>query len=282
MIPRRSKIGVLIGIWIGGVGVFPLSAELPTLGEKKWLGHFIGFENKKFSYGFTVQGKSFFKVVGAKDQPLSAKLAVQVDFVVQEILPSGKTYERLILPQSLQSSQPAGNHPKNVIIRGKVKGDASFEISVDEDRGVISLGGHLIDKGTLVNNPVRFLIRVKFPNAYPYTKRDGDKERKEAFKEKIKNDRLWLTWTDGKRVKPATDKVLDVCSKDINGPGISGLQIEFGPYDGKKIECVASANSVIALSSRQAGPLHDGFVVNWVMDSTKDPAGQARLNISVR
>lgn len=282
MITRKLRISVLIATWIGGIGFTPVAAELPTLTEKKWLGYFIGFDHKKFGYGFTVHGKSLVKVVGAKDQPLSPKLTVQVDFVVEEILPNGKTYQRLILPESLESSQPAGNHPKNVIIRGKVKGGASFEISVDEDRGMILLGGHLVDKGELVNNPVRFLIRVKFPNAYPYTKRDGDKERKKAFEEKIRNDRMSLTWTDGKRVKQATDKVIDAGSKEINGPGISGLQVEFSPYDGKKIECAASGNSVIALSSERAGPLHDGFVATWVPDPAKDHAGEARLSISVK
>jgi hypothetical protein len=282
MIQEKLKMIFCVATCIAGVGTLPVTAELPSLGEKKWLGHFIGFENKKFSYGFTVQGKSLIKVVGMKGEPLMAKLAIQVDFVLEEILPNGKMSVRPIIPESLESSQPAGNDPKNLVIRGKVKGDATFEVSVNEDHGLVSLGGHLVDKGALVKNPIRFSIHVKFPNAYPYTKRDGDKKRKDAFEEKIRNDRMSITWTDGKRINQATDKSIDASSKDVNGPGISALQVEFSSYAGKKIDCVASVNSTILLSSEQAAPLHDGFLLTWITDPVKDPEGQAKLSLGVR
>lgn len=265
-----------------GLALPSASAGLPSLAEKKWLGHFIGVQNRKFSYGLTVYGKSVIKVAGLKDEPLPAKLAIQVDFLVEEILPNGKTYIRQILPETLGCTQPAGNYPKNVVIRGKVKGDASFEVSVHEDRGLISLGGRLLDKGTLVKNPVRFSIRMKFPSAYASTKRDLDKKQKAAFEQKTRQDRMAITWTDGKRFKQATDQVVDARSKDVNGPGISALQVEFSSFLGKKIGCVASANSVIILSNRHAGPLHDGFVLTWVSDSANDPGGLARLSFEVK
>ena len=279
---ENLRLGALVVALVGVVGIPSAVAELPTLGEKKWLGHFIGFENKKFGYGFMVQGKSFIKVVGSDGEPLTRKLAVQVEFLVEEILPDGKPCVRQLLPESLESLQPAGKEPKNVVIRGKVKGDTRFEISVDEHRGVISLGGRLLDKGPKGKNPVRFSIRMKFPNAYPYAKRSGDKQREEAFEEKIRNDRMSVTWTDGKRVKQATDQVIDAGSEGINGPGISALQVEFSSYAGKKIGCVASVNSVMMLSGKQAGPLHDGFVLTWTADPVKDVNGLARLSFDVR
>jgi hypothetical protein len=282
MIGGNLRIVVLAASLIGGAGIQPVSAELPGLGEKKWLGHFIGFENKKFEYGFTVQGRSLIRVIGAKDVPVIQKLAIQVDFLVEEILPDGKTYVRFIVPESLESAQAAGNDPKNVVIRGKVKGDAAFEVSVNEDHGVISLGGRLVDRGTLVKNPVRFSIRVKFPNAYPYAKKGGDRKEAKAFAEVTKNDRIQLTWTDGKRVKLPTDKPADGGSKEVNGPGIASAQIEFSPYDRKKVECTASENSLLTLSTEQAAPLHDGFSLTWVADPAKDPEGRARLSLDVK
>ena len=265
-----------------GLGLSSASAGLPSLNEKRWLGYFIGFQNKKFGYGFTVYGKSSIKFVGLKGEPLTPKLAIQVDFMIEEILPSGKSCVRLILPESLVSSQPAGKSPKNVVIRGKVKGDASFEVAVHEDHGLISLGGRLVDKGKLVKNPLRFSIRMKFPKAYSSTKNDRDKKKQEVFEEKTRKDRMSITWTDGKHIKQATDQPVDASSKEISGPGISALQVEFSSFAGKKIECVASANSVIALSNGRAGPLHDGFVLTWVSDSAKDPQGLARLSFDVR
>lgn len=271
-----------IASWVFVLGIPSALAELPTLTEKKWLGHFIGFENNKFSYGLTVRGRSLIKVAGTKEKPLSRKLAIQVDCVVEEILPSGKLYLHPILPESLECSQPAGTHIDKVVIRGKVKGDTRFELSIDENQGVISLGGRLVDQGPKVKNPVRFSLQVKFPNAYPYAKRSGDKKQQEAFEKKIRNDRMSVTWTDGKRIKPATDQGIDATSKDLNGPGISALQTEFSAYLGKKVGCVASVNSVCSLSNERAGPLHDGFVLTWVPDPVKDPHGAARLSFEVK
>ena len=266
-------------IHVAGIG--PASAELPTL-SKPWLGYFVVVKNNRLEFGIPSNGKATLKVIGKKGDPVGEKLAVAVNFVVEEILPDGKISIKTLIPESLESSQPATDKPKKITFRGKVKGDASFEVSIDEDRGRILLGGKLIDRGTLTANPTRFSIHMKFPNAYPNDTKTGDKKEMAKFEEKISKDRVQLTKVGGKRLKLPNDKPVDTGSKEINDTGIDSAEIEFSSYQGKKYELDASENSKMTLSNPTIEPLHAGFTVIWAADPAKDPEGKARLTIDVK
>ena len=275
-----------LGLWaigcVGWTGISPVSAELPGREEKEWLGYFVGFQNRKFQFAITSQGKAAIKVIGKKGEPLAKKLTIPVEFLVEEIRPGGKPSVKNLLPETLESAQPATLKPQQIVIRGKVTGEASFEVFVNEDRGVISLGGRLLDPGTLTKNPLRFSIRLKFPDAYSNAKANGDKKEEKQLQEKSKNDRLQLSWTDGTRVRQPTDKAVAAGSKEINGPGIAAMQVEFSSYDEKKFEFTASPGSKMTLSGGPAAPLHQGFTVTWLTDPAKDPEGKARLSFEVK
>lgn len=274
-----------IGAWAAGLlgvaGILPVSAELPILHEKEWLGYFAAFENKKYQFGITGQGKAAIRVIGKKGGPVSQKLAIPVEFTIEEISPDGKATIKSIKPESLESAQAATDKLKAITIKGKVTGDATFEVYIDEDRGVMAFGGRLLDPGTL-KNPVRFSIRIKIPNVYADTNKGPDKKEQKAFEEKVKSDRVQLAWTDGKRVKQDADKPVDANSKDLSGPGITAAQIALSPYDEKKLEFTASANSAMTLAGEQAAPLHDGFSLIWMADTAKDPEGKARLTFDAK
>ncbi len=281
-----SRRNHTLGLWavgcLGLTGISPVSAELPGLEEKDWLGYFVGFQNKKFQFAITSQGKAAIKVIGKKGEPLAKKLTIPVEFLVEEIRPDGKASVRNLMPETLESAQPATLKPQQIVIRGKVTGEASFEVFVNEDRGVISMGGRLLDPGTLTKNPLRFSIRLKFPDAYPSAKAAGDKKEEKELKKKLKNDRLQLSWTDGTRVRQPTDKAVDAGSKEINGPGIAAMQVEFSSYDEKKFEFTASPSSTMTLAGGPAAPLHQGFTLTWLADAAKDPEGKARLSFEVK
>ncbi len=278
----KDRLGMWAAGLLGVAGISPVSAELPGLEEKEWLGYFVGFQNKKFQFAISSQGKATIKVIGKKGEPLTRKIAIPVEFLVEEIRPDGKISVKNIKPETLESAQPATNKPQQIVIHGKVTGEASFEVFVNEDRGVISLGGRLLDLGTLTKNPVRFSIRLKFPDAYPNQKATGDKKDENELKDKTTNDRLQLSWTDGTRVKQPADKAVDAGSKEINGPGIAAMQVEFSSYDEKKFEFTASESSSMSLSGTQSAPLYEGFMLTWVADPAKDPTGKARLRLEVK
>ena len=275
-------MSILLAGLIHVAGIGPVSADLPVLNKQPWLGYFVVVKNNRLEFGIPADGKATLKVIGKKGEAVSERLAVTLNFVVEETLPDGKISVKTLIPGSLESSQQATDKPKKVTFRGKVKGDAVFEVSMDEDRGRILLGGRLIDLGTLTTNPTRFSIQLKFPNAYPNDRKPVDKKEIKEFEEKISKDRVQLTWVGGKRVKLPNDKPVDTGSKEINGPGIDSAMIEFSTYQGKTIELDASENSMMTLTNSSIEPLHAGFTVIWAADPAKDPEGKARLTIDAK
>jgi hypothetical protein len=171
------------------------------------------------------------------------------------------------------------------------------------------MGGRVVEPGSL-KNPLRFSIRAKFPNAYPKAeieeekddskemtkeekraerkaKREAEKEKGKDKKkaddsEKIAEDRIDMKWTDGTRLKQTFEKKVDASSKELNGPGIAGAEVEIGAYQGRKFLFLASPNSSMSLSNDNPAPLFKGFTINWVPDAAKDKDGKARLSFEVK
>jgi hypothetical protein len=216
-----------------------------------------------------------------KGESLSPRLGVGVEFVVQETLPDGKVVTKVVKQETLESENPASSNWSSATFRGKVTGDAAFEVTIDDDRGKISMGGKLLDPGQL-KNPLKFGIRVNFPNGYPHaTDKPEGKKAEKAFAEKIKNDRLQLKRTDGKSVKLLLGETVDTSSKEISGPGVVALNFEVSSHQGKKVECIASEGSFFTLANTAGKPLSEGFTATWLVDPVKDPAGRARLTLEV-
>ena len=270
----------MVGL-ISGLVTLPISAELPTINEKIWLGYFVGFKNYRFQFGVTAKGTAILQVMGKKAQPLSKKLTIPVEFVVEKVMPDGKMTRLKILPMSLESTQTATAKPKDVVFQGRVKGDVGFEVMVSEEQGDILLGGRLL-KPEKATSELRFSIRVKFPKAYADSGQSGDKKQVDVFKEKTQGDRLQLVWTDQKRLRVSTSEKIDASSKEINGPGIAVLQLAFGSYEYKKFELTATENSAMTLSNKPLVPLREGILVTWTADPSLDPAGKARLRLGIR
>ncbi len=175
---------------LAAAGTGSLSAQLPYLKEKGWSSSFVAYEGKLYQYSFTTQGKGEVNVIGRKGTPLTSRLALQIEFVVEEHLSDGRVFYRLAEPEALTSEQQPTMKIENIVIKGKVKGDAAFEAYITEDHGVISLGGKLLDPGTLTNNPLKFAIRVKLPDVYPFdtggdpAKADGPGNNRDKGKDK--------------------------------------------------------------------------------------------------
>lgn len=279
---KIPHLGILIAISLFAAGFSPLAAELPGLTEKKWLGYFIGYADKKCEFGFTVKGKSALKVVGAKGLALPPRQAIQVEFLVEEILGSGKTSLKPLLVESLESTHPAGKKPRNVVIRGRVKSGVGCEMIFNEDHGEITLGGRLLDREPLAKNQPRFVIRVTVPDTYPSAKKTRDREQEKAFQDKMKGDQMILIRADGKRSKRVTGQMHEPLAKELHNLEVAAVEMEFSPYADKKVRCMASADSSITLSQKRVLPLYRGFTLTWKADMAKDPEGKARLKFSVR
>jgi len=277
----RWLAGVAVFLLSAAAGLVPAAAQLPSLDNPPWIGYFAVFANKHFRLGLTTQGKITLTPIGDKGEAVAKTLAIPIEITVEETRPDGQSTIKQLKPESLESAQHATEQLEQTVIRGKVTGGASFEVSIGQNRGVISLGGRLLDRGNLRKYPLRFSIRVKFPAAYP-SERQDDKKQARAFQKKLGDDHVDLTWTDGKRKKQAFDQAVDASSKALNGPGITTAEVEISAYKGNKFLFTASPNSSLTLTNDKTAPLHKGFAIRWLPDAAKDPEGKARLSFQVR
>lgn len=263
---------------MAGVLAPAVRADLPSLGEKDWLGYFIGVSERDHRFGLTAKGAGMVRALDAKGQPLSSRLNVTFDFGVREIQPGGKVVWHAAKPETLESAQPATMKPENVVIRGKTAGDAAFEATINANGGALEVGGHLLDKGKLTKNPADFAVRIKFPNAYPHNDPLEDKKKIKAFEKKTSRDEVQLSLANNKRQKldPAKSEPEKLAA--AASAGIVGIRAEFSAYPDARFEISAPAGSKLLLTPKGAAPLRDGFTLDWI----SGPEGKKPLAIDVR
>lgn len=281
MIMKCFRAGVIAAGIVLVSGMVPVAAELPIMHENEWLGIFAGTKTRNFQFRIVANGDASIRVFNEKKELVGDQLAIQVDFRIEETMPNGKVISRSIKPESLESAQQPTSQPKDMVIKGLVTGNIGFEVFVTEERGVISLGGRLLEPGAL-KNPTRFCIAVKVPSVYDDVETGGDKKEKKAFEDKIRADRVLINRKDGKREKFSTTKPVDGGSAEVTGPGLDGVIIDISSFKGKKIQLTASPNSSLELKNGSKRPLCDGFSVVWAADLTKDPKAEARLLIDIK
>lgn len=320
----RLPAGFLASVLFSAAAIQSACAQLPSLNEPPWLGYYSVFASKRYQFTIAADGNISLVPANEKGDPVAKTLAIPIDILIQEMMPDGKPVWKQVNAQSLASTQPATDKLAKTVITGKVTGDAAFEATIEQARGAISIGGRITDPGTLTKNPIRFSIRVKFPNAYPKAvveekKEDSKEKTKEEIREekraerkakreaedkkdakkgdkktdkkeggdaevlkKIEKDRIDMKWTDGTRKKLSLIDEVDATSKDINGPGIAGAEIEIGAYQGRKFLFIASPNSAMTLANDKTEPLFQGFWLNWTPDPAKDKEGKARLTFEAK
>lgn len=273
----------LLSTVIAGLSMMaPAGASLPTLKEKPWLGFYAGFENKKFQFSVDQNAKIKLVILNAKGEPMAKAYEIPIEVGVEDTSTEGKTWLRKFVPESLVATEPPNGKFEKCSIRGKVTGEASFELNLSQDRGVISLGGRITDPGKLAGRPIRFVIRPKFPNAYPYDKPGLDKKAAKTFEKKIEDDRIDLKWTDGKKTKLTFENEVDAGSKEVNGPGVAEAEVEISTYKDVRFLLTATPDSAMKFSNEKTAPLHKGFDITWQADPAKDKEGKARLSIEVK
>jgi hypothetical protein len=272
------------------MGIQSLPAELPALTETPWLGCFGVFKNRNYEITITSQGKIRLLPYNAKGQVLSSYIDIPISVGIEEILPDGKFQALKILPETLESTDPATDKLRKAVIRGKVTGGAAFEATIEESRGAISIGGRVTDPGTETKNPLRFHVVTTIPYYSGGIEKDTPEKRK-AYEATVKSDYVETKWTDGKRHKEMFVTAVDASSPEINGPGIASAEIGIALFQTRKFLLSASSNSAMRFANAnstptEAGthvrPLYEGIIITWTGDPKKDPNGLARLALQIK
>lgn len=245
-------------------------ADLPFLKEKPWTGYFVGVAEREARFGVTNKGAGFIEPLKKDGTPIAVTNPIKFSFDVLESTPDGKTIRKQIKDETLESDhQPVADPKEPVKFRGKVTGDAAFEVTVMRERNGISFSGKVTDKGALTN-PLTFAITVDFD---PYTRNPGvEKEDKKKFRDKVKRDEIRLQV--GARERTKID-FLDIANPTNAAPeGFSAAEIRTAGYNGIGFEVSATDKSIIKFEDKGVQPLTNGFSFRWTVAEGADPATQ--------
>lgn len=253
-------------------------ADLPGLRKQPWLGYFLGIETKrKYRFGVTAKGQGTLNALKRDGQPVYMHNPIQINFNVIETMPDGKTVTKQVKSDSLASDQEAAENPKDpVTFRGKVTGDAAFEVTVTPERNGFSVSGRLTDNGTLTN-PLHFSISA---DINPYVSQPGDDPAKiKRFAERAKRDVLNYETVSRKREKLAfleeTNPAVAVSE------ALTKAHVKTDGYGGIEFEFAASEKSKLTFDDKGPRPLWKGFTLRWTVDEGADTDTQ-KLTVTVK
>lgn len=256
-------------------------AELPSLTAKETMGIFAISANSKYNFHIECQGRFELLPDGGRKKTVQDTSAISIEPIIEEVLPDGSFKTRAINYNSLESNDPATDDLQKTTIRGSANGDISFEMTTEVVQGTIYFSGKVTNPGPAVKNPLRFAIRIKVPSLYQKLKIRGP-EKEEEFNEALEDDKVTIQWADGEKLKRNFQKNIDASSEEINGPGISSVEIDSAAYGGKKVTITAATNSSLKMSNSASEPLHKGFRLMWTTDPAKDKDHKAQIAIEVR
>lgn len=268
----------------------PAAAELPSLSKKPWMGFFGVLKTRNYEFTIGSQGEIRLSPHNKDGEILGEYLAFPIALGIEEILPDGRVHWLNLIPESLESTDPATEKFEKTVIRGKVVGGAAFEATIAEARGIVSIGGRVTDPGTTTKNPLRFHVRTTVPYFYGGREKDTPEKLKD-FEATIKDDYVETKSIQGKRRKELFTTPVNAGSAEFTGPGIATAEIGLSLLQSKKLLLAASENSSLKFANANQAPtetgarerpLYEGAVITWTADPAKDPQGRARLAIQVK
>lgn len=239
--------------------------------EKPWLGYFLGYKDKSVRFGISSKGATLFEPLKSDGTAIAVTNPIRMNFDIIETLPDGKTVRKKIDDEAFTSESPASIDPeKPVTILGKATGDATFEITVSEDRGAISITGRITDKGTLTN-PLHLGISIDFL-PYKYSGGLHTEKQQKTFEEKAKRDEIRLELANREKAKFEFLDTMNPADKAKDGFTFAEIRTE--GYGGLRWELTASPKSIIRFEDKGERPLYNGFSVQWTVNEGADPAAE--------
>ncbi len=269
---KTLQTGMLAGV-IAMSGVTSTWAELPSLEEKPWYGYYAGYAGKRANIGLDTDGGAVIIPLKKDREPMTSNFFIPLIYQVVEVAPNGKEVVKKIDVDSLTSTTAATAKPDKIVFTGKVEGDATFEGYFEVVRGVVMVGGRILEKGTLTN-PLKLNVFIKFPQAYQNAQ---DKNTKE-FKKKIEDDKLEVKLMDGKKFKLSPEDDFDPAAPQLVA-GVSQAQVEVSEFGGNVFTFTAAPNSKITVGGSK-GAFYTGLTIRWA--GVNDTDGRARMAIDVK
>jgi hypothetical protein len=198
---------------LAAVSMPPLEAALPALHNPPWFGFYAVYADKNYEFKITSAEGSVTLVPLGEGAPVLGNLLIHVHIGIMETHPDGKTVFHPVRADTLDSTDAATDKLGKSVMRGKTAGDAVIEITLEQSRGVVFMGGRVLEPGTLAHS-LGASITVVFPNVNPpegaeiHGEELNEREAKRAAKklareaeDRLKDDSLSLRGLDGQRKK---------------------------------------------------------------------------------
>lgn len=270
-------------------------ALLPLLKDPNWLEYHAVYDDKHFRFDINAKGELHITPKrGSTGKPVSWKLALKLDYGIEETRADGSKLLRRIERDSISSASRPNNAFTGTTLRGTTQGGAKLELDIAQERGVMSLGGRITDHGNLNPANTRVVIRVRVPDAHSDSASGGEskpddgeerdkrderrkqREREEKFEKKIDDDRLDLVRPDGTKLKLEFGDPIEAASADLNAGGFQSAEFRIATYTERRFRVSAPAGSALTLWNSRNAPLHEGFTIEW------SGHGKAPLQLEVR
>jgi hypothetical protein len=262
-------------------------AQLPSLEKNEWLGYFAGYEGRDCLFGVSSKAEISIQMVSSKGKSGAGIVphgSMSILVGIEEVIPNAKPSVRTIREESLETKDKPTEKLEKTVIRGKVTGDATFELTIERERGNFIISNRLIDPGSLTKNEIRPVVVLIMKDLYTHDKQGEPSKAKLKEREK---DTLDLKWTDGTRKKFSFSDEMDATLETVNGPGISIAQIEAGGLiRGRQLTLTAADGVSVIRAGNQLRQLLSRGMRFTAMPAPAKPGGKpndtARLVIGVR
>lgn len=237
-------------------GSLSLQAQLDSLPENPWLGHFVGWENRKCDITLGADGKLLFMLKKSGERSLSRQ--IKVSYFVEEKI-DGKWISRKFKRQNLSSeSAPVLNPSEPIAFQAMVNGETKVEFTQLMSNDFLMIKAKLIEKKT--DNPIRLGLTLNFPRS---TKKIDEKDKREIRK-LFRSDQIQaIRKNDGKKVKANYHEDVDFSGENYLQEGASQIQIKSDYLGGEFTAKIGNdKNGVLQLTSPEK--LYNGnFKITW-------------------
>ena len=272
-------------------------AQLPTFSEGDRLGYFASYGDNRMEFGILADGTVRLMPTladGLSASFRSGKYVLEISPRLVSTASSGKTTRHRVVPESLTTDGAVTDKFEQATIRGEVTGGAKFEFPLQQNRGVLLMGGGLA-AGQDLKTPHQFEIELKVPAQMTSGKLDtlskltqaaatdrAAKRELRDFMRDFRDDRLTVRRIDGTETRYPLAEPVEGGAEAITGPGIAELELQSSVYEARRIVITAEKGSALSLATTRENMLQPGFTLTWKTDPAKDPEAKTRLAISVR
>jgi len=257
-------------------------AELPFIEKGDLRGCFAMHKSQRYEFVFMHDGEMWLVPKRRSREPVAKDNRIKLEYGIEELQPDGTAVFKQTRQGSLESEQEADDELNKVVIRGTTTGDAVYELVLEQSRDIVSIGGHVVDAGSLTKQPLRFTVRAHLPNVYRRVSIDDRDEEKE-FEKQTRRDYMELVRIDHSKLSLTNDDSEKMDAGQITGSGIEEIEMRLSYYEGRRFFFTASRNSGIAISNdRSMGPWYEGMTLHWTADAALDPEHKGRFSLCVK